>query len=612
MNANTIKNCVNKGMISGELNVGGIIGSFHGVVSDCHNAGTILSPTGNSIGGIAGTTYGSGCVIQRCSNTGSITASYRVVGIIGYDIIYGVTINNCYNTADIIASANLSYVGGIFGSANHAKAIISYCYSTGTVTGLEYVGGIIGVLYENSVSNCIALNSSVKGAQNNTTTVCRIGAVEYKGLLSNNSALDIMQNVTPPTGTTLANKSNGADVSYGTALTTVFSGWNNGVWNIPSEPLSKECALPRLINEGNKPTITQIALSSSMFNVNTITATFTGGTITKTITSSLLLNTDYTVSYINNTNVGIATITINGIGDYKGTLSYTFTISKAPAPTITWPTSSALTYGDKLSASTLTGGSTHQGSFTWTNASTVPNVTNSGYSVTFTPNTDIEKNYLLVTPNPRDVAVTVTPASMTFNAPTAKNIKLNSPLAKFIVDMPATGSSVGGEAVAGTLAWYNSDARTAIAADADVAGLAIDDTKTLYWTFTPSSSNYVASKGQTTFTIVEGDPQPIQFATPDAIAKIYGDEKFTNAASHTPADATKGAITYASSDESVATVSASGEVTILKAGTTQIKALAAAVPGMWAQSDVSYTLTVNKKSSCISRYRIQCPRKRSI
>ena len=43
--------------------------------------------------------------------------------------------------------------------------------------------------------------------------------------------------------------------------------------------------------------------------------------------NTLILNTDYTVTYTNNTNVGTATVTITGIGNYSGETSRTFTIS---------------------------------------------------------------------------------------------------------------------------------------------------------------------------------------------------------------------------------------------------------------------------------------------
>ena len=44
--------------------------------------------------------------------------------------------------------------------------------------------------------------------------------------------------------------------------------------------------------------------------------------------TELKLDTDYTVSYKNNTNVGTATVTITGKGNYKGTITKTFKIVK--------------------------------------------------------------------------------------------------------------------------------------------------------------------------------------------------------------------------------------------------------------------------------------------
>ena len=86
--------------------------------------------------------------------------------------------------------------------------------------------------------------------------------------------------------------------------------------------------------------------------------TYTGSAITPKITvtalnKTLTLNTDYTVSYKNNTNVGTATITITGKGNYTGTKTLTFTISKK---SITVPTVSNKTYsGSEQTISAKTG-----------------------------------------------------------------------------------------------------------------------------------------------------------------------------------------------------------------------------------------------------------------
>ncbi len=127
----------------------------------------------------------------------------------------------------------------------------------------------------------------------------------------------------------------------------------------------------------------------------TITAiadqTYTGSEITPepvvTLgTTTLVKDTDYTVAYAENTNVGTATLTITGTGAYTGTKSATFQIVKATPAVDTWPTASAITLGQALSASTLSGGSgSVPGTFAFTDPSIIPGSTGT-YSagVTFT------------------------------------------------------------------------------------------------------------------------------------------------------------------------------------------------------------------------------------
>lgn len=68
------------------------------------------------------------------------------------------------------------------------------------------------------------------------------------------------------------------------------------------------------------------ALTEEMFTVDTTDEAYTGDPIIKAVTSELKLGADYTVVYKNNTETGTATITITGMGNYAGTLEYTFAI----------------------------------------------------------------------------------------------------------------------------------------------------------------------------------------------------------------------------------------------------------------------------------------------
>ncbi len=101
----------------------------------------------------------------------------------------------------------------------------------------------------------------------------------------------------------------------------------------------------------------------------------------------LVRNTDYTLSYLNNVNAGVATVTVTGIGNYTGTQNKNFTIAKETPTVSVWPTASAILLGDPLSASELSGGAASvDGAFDFTNPSTVPSE-GGDYpaSVTFTP-----------------------------------------------------------------------------------------------------------------------------------------------------------------------------------------------------------------------------------
>jgi len=101
-----------------------------------------------------------------------------------------------------------------------------------------------------------------------------------------------------------------------------------------------------------------------------------------------------------------------------------------------------------------------------------------------------------------------------------------------------------------------------------------------------------------TFTHSDKTLDIIAFADTNNVTKIYGDASFTRAVTITGAGS--GAISYASSEPSVATVnSGSGAVTILAAGTTEITATKAE-DANYAGTTAAYTLTVEKKSITIT------------
>ena len=74
--------------------------------------------------------------------------------------------------------------------------------------------------------------------------------------------------------------------------------------------------------------ITQKSIAEDDFTVDTESKVYTSEKITTDITSKLVLGKDYEVEYANNVNVGVATVTITGIGNYAGELVYNFEITQ--------------------------------------------------------------------------------------------------------------------------------------------------------------------------------------------------------------------------------------------------------------------------------------------
>ena len=87
--------------------------------------------------------------------------------------------------------------------------------------------------------------------------------------------------------------------------------------------------------------------------------------------------------------------------------------------------------------------------------------------------------------------------------------------------------------------------------------------------------------------------QTLTFEKPDTLPSVNYGDTYVNPAKNDRADG--GAVTYTSSDTSVATVDADGKVTAKKVGRATITATAAAVDGKYAEATAEYILLVNKR-----------------
>ena len=153
-NLGTITNCYSTGSITGNLDVGGLVGSNYefGSIINCYSTGSV---TGNwEVGGLVGENYGNLSgegVIANCYSTGSVSGKSEGSGLAGQKP-YG-TITNCYSKGSALGTA---YVGGLVGDND---GIITDSYCTGSVTGNEFVGGLVGYHCGVGITACYSTGS---------------------------------------------------------------------------------------------------------------------------------------------------------------------------------------------------------------------------------------------------------------------------------------------------------------------------------------------------------------------------------------------------------------------------------------------------------------------
>ena len=135
----TVKNLTLENVnIIGHDNVGGVVGSTDydsSTVTDCTVSGTV---SGNSnVGGVVGYHYAS--TVSGCTASGDVTGmGNNVGGVVGYN---NSSVSACYHASGSVSGAN--FVGGVVGFTNHR---VTACYNaSGDVMGTgDRVGGVAG------------------------------------------------------------------------------------------------------------------------------------------------------------------------------------------------------------------------------------------------------------------------------------------------------------------------------------------------------------------------------------------------------------------------------------------------------------------------------------
>jgi hypothetical protein len=150
------------------------VGLFgHTTDSNIANVGLVdANITGaSSVGALAGRTNGGS--VRNSYSTGTVTGVSDVGGLVGFN--FG-SIYNSYSQASVIANGSTSYAGGL---AGQSVVLIDGSYATGTVTG-GTAGGLAG--YNNQVISNSFWGSSTSGKANGIGTDAAANAQVVIGL----------------------------------------------------------------------------------------------------------------------------------------------------------------------------------------------------------------------------------------------------------------------------------------------------------------------------------------------------------------------------------------------------------------------------------------------
>ena len=171
INSGTLSSAYNESIVNGNSNVGGIIGTNgtytvngdtiiwnrRGTVSNIVNATSVTGKDKNNaseyVGGLVGINGGS---VENGRNNGTITGVKYVGGMVGSNA-QGATLTNITNDSSAAIEGE-QYVGGIAGSnAGKISATDDTLINRGSITGNKFVGGVAGVNeYGGTIENTIS------------------------------------------------------------------------------------------------------------------------------------------------------------------------------------------------------------------------------------------------------------------------------------------------------------------------------------------------------------------------------------------------------------------------------------------------------------------------
>jgi hypothetical protein len=130
--------------VSGNRNVGGLVGSVQGGAQQCWSSGSVTGV--QYVGGLVGQ-VGLGTVAFSFSRA-RVQGNESVGGLVGAMVSAESIVNSSYARGDVDGNV---YVGGLVGQVVAGR--VYRCYASGQVTGSQYPGGLVG--YQRALADVI-------------------------------------------------------------------------------------------------------------------------------------------------------------------------------------------------------------------------------------------------------------------------------------------------------------------------------------------------------------------------------------------------------------------------------------------------------------------------
>ena len=172
--ASTISGCNTQFTLSGITTVGGVVGNLIGsTIQNTIGTGNITASSSNAGGIVA---YGTGTSTITCAkHTGDIIGVLYVGGVVGNISSGSITIDQSHSKGKITNTGD--YTGGVVGYSAHAGIeAMTDCSHFGDIVGVNYVGGLVGMINSNTDEAQPYYQASSGTAATGTQYYCTIQA----------------------------------------------------------------------------------------------------------------------------------------------------------------------------------------------------------------------------------------------------------------------------------------------------------------------------------------------------------------------------------------------------------------------------------------------------